>query len=183
MTPPRRFVLAARWLHWTMAAMILAMLFIGITMVSTVGWWNPGLQALHRPLGIAILVLVVVRLAVRFTNPPPPLPDDLPRPQHILATASHWLLYALMVAMPLIGWAMISASGAPVMMTRSIRLFPILPQNIAMFAILRQAHTVLALTLFAVILAHLSAALLHALIRRDGVFESMSLGNGRRRRT
>ncbi|MGI4748550.1 MAG: cytochrome b [Janthinobacterium lividum] len=178
---PKHFVLAARLLHWSMAVAIVAMLFIGVSMVSTVGWWHPRLLALHRPLGIAILLLAAIRLAVRLTNPPPPLPADLPGLQKLMATASHWLLYALMIAMPLVGWAMVSASGTPVMLTGSIRLFPIAPHDIALYGILRQAHTVLGIALFLVFVAHMSAALLHGLIRRDGVFDSMALHPFRRR--
>jgi cytochrome b561 len=172
---PARFPLAQRLLHWTMAAAILAMLFIGISMVSTVGPAYPRLLSLHRPLGIAILLLALVRLGVRLTHRVPELPADLPASQKLLAHASHWVLYALMIAMPLIGWAMVSASGMPVLLTHGLRLFSIAPHDVVLFGILRQAHSVLAYALFLVILAHLSAALLHALIRRDGVFDSMAL--------
>ena len=93
------FSLAARVLHWTMAVLILAMLFIGVGMVATVNEKHQWLLAIHKPLGIAILVLAISRLR----NPPPPLPADLPRLQRIAAYLSHWLLYALMIVMPLIG--------------------------------------------------------------------------------
>lgn len=94
---PGHFNLTARVLHWLMAAMILSMLFLGAGMVSSLE---------HRPLGIAILVLAIVRLANRLRHRPPPLPlpSDLPRWQVLAAHASHWLLYALMLAMPLLGW-------------------------------------------------------------------------------
>lgn len=87
-------------------------------------------------------------------------------------SASHWLLYALMVAMPLVGWAMLA---------RSLRLFSIAPHDIGLYGILRQAHTVLGIALFLVFLAHMSAALLHALVRGDGVFDSVALHPFRRR--
>lgn len=170
----QQFSPAARLLHWLMALMILTMLFIGVGMVSTVSGWHTALLRLHKPLGIAILLLALVRLAVRLRRPPPPLPADLPVPQKLAAHASHWLLYALMIVIPLIGWAMLSAGGYPVMLSESLRLPPILPADPVAFAILRHLHTWLALLLFATFLAHLAAALYHGLIRRDGVLSSMT---------
>jgi cytochrome b561 len=78
-----------------------------------------------------------------------------------------------MIAMPLIGWGMLSAAGDPVVVA-GVHLPSILPMDGAMHGVLRQAHTWLALALFALVLAHLAAALFHALVRRDGVFESMA---------
>ena len=92
---------------------------------------------------------------------------------------SHWLLYALMLAMPLIGWAMLSAGGYPVMLGESLRLPPIFPDSATGFAVLRHAHAWLAMLLFLTFLAHMAAALYHGLIRRDGVLPSMLGGAGR----
>ena len=167
------FSLPARVLHWTMATLILAMLFIGVGMVATVSEKHQWLLAIHKPLGVAILLLAIVRLIVRLRNPPPPLPADLPALQKLAAHLSHWLLYALMIAMPLNGWAMLSAGGYPVMLGSSLRLPAILPENALVFAWLRTAHGVLAYLLFLTFLAHMGAALNHGLIRRDGVLRSM----------
>ncbi|HCH0556970.1 TPA: cytochrome b [Pseudomonas aeruginosa] len=163
----------ARALHWLMAAMILAMLFIGAGMVVSLAW-RPTLLDLHRPLGIAILLLVVVRLVNRLRSPPPPLPADLPAIQKLAAHASHWLLYGLMFAMPLIGWGMLSAGGYPIVLFGGVHLPPIAPHSADLYALLRPAHTVLAYVLFATVLGHLAAALFHAWVRRDGVFASMA---------
>ena len=173
MTEPDRFDRPARLLHWTMAALILAMLLIGVAMVASLAEYG-ALVALHRPLGILILVLAGLRLAYRWRHAPPPLPADLPSWQKRAAHASHILLYGLMLAMPLIGWAMLSAARYPVILAGSVVLPPILPQDPMLYAALRRLHTALAYGLFALILAHLAAALLHALIRRDGVFASMA---------
>lgn len=169
-----QFVLAARVLHWLMAIMIVSMLFIGVGMVASVSERHAWLLAIHKPLGIAILVLAIVRLIVRLRNPPPPLPADLPAVQKLAAHASHYLLYVLMIAMPLVGWAMLSAGGYPVMLSHSLRLPPIFPVNASAFAVLRHAHAWLAALLLLTFLAHLGAALYHGLIRRDGVLSSMT---------
>jgi len=167
------FTLLSRGLHWLMAVLILAMLFIGVAMVTSLADYHR-LVSLHKPLGILILALVVVRLVNRFLNPAPPLPAHMPGWQKRAAKASHVALYALMLAMPLIGWAMLSAAGYPIVLWGALHLPPILPHDAMVYAVLRQAHTVLAYLLFATILAHLAAALLHALIHRDGVFDSMA---------
>ncbi|NRF88246.1 cytochrome b [Burkholderia gladioli] len=166
----------ARLLHWLMAAMILAMLFIGVGMVSSVSARHAVLIAIHKPLGIAILVLVIVRLVVRFNKRPPALPEDLPGWQRAAAHLSHWVLYALMIAMPLIGWAMLSAGGYPVMLGGGVQLPALMGADPIAFAWLRNAHELLAFVLFATVVLHLAAALFHGLIRRDGVFGSMARG-------
>ena len=172
---PQHFNLTARVLHWSMALAILAMLFVGVGMVASLSL-RPSLVSLHRPLGIAILLLVVVRLFNRLRHRPPPLPADLPPVQVLAAKASHWLLYTLMFAMPLIGWSMLSAGGYPVTMFKGYSLPPIAPHDATVYAILRTAHSWLALLLFATVLIHLAAALYHAWVRRDGVFPSMATG-------
>ena len=165
----------ARTLHWLMAVMILSMLFVGVGMVASLAY-RPVLLDLHRPLGLAILLLVVVRLVNRLLHRPPPLPADLPHWQALAAMASHYLLYALMFAMPLIGWSMLSAGGYPVEVFGGFRLPPIAPHDPVLYGWLRQAHGVLARLLFATVLLHLAAALFHAWVRRDGVFASMARG-------
>ncbi|MFM0007306.1 cytochrome b [Paraburkholderia dipogonis] len=177
MRPTRtHFSPLARLLHWTMAPLIIAMLFIGVGMVATVSSAHNTLIAIHRPLGIALLLLVVLRAGVRLTRGSPPLPDDMPTPQRFAAKASHLVLYVLMAAMPLIGWAMLSAAGYPVTLYGPLHLPPIAPHNVELFALLRALHTWLASALFATVLLHLAAALFHGLIRRDGVFSSMARG-------
>lgn len=168
----------ARALHWGMAVLILAMLFVGVGMVASLSL-RPVLIDLHRPLGIAVLVLAVIRLLHRWRHPPPPLPASLSRAQALAAKGSHIALYAAMLAMPLLGWAMLSAGGYPVRMTSTFWLPPILPHDPALYSALRQAHGVLGYALFALILLHVAAALHHAWVRRDGVFEAMARGRSR----
>lgn len=173
---PEHFAPLARWLHWIMAVLLLAMLFIGAGMVASVSERHAWLLNVHKPLGIALLALAVVRLCVRFSTRQPPLPAGLPAAQAFAAKASHWLLYGLMLALPLLGWAMISAAGDPVRLASGVQLPPLLAANAAAFAMLRKAHGYLAYLLFLTVLVHLAAALYHGLIRRDGVLRSMAKG-------
>ena len=103
-TSRKRFAAPQRLLHWLMALCILSMLFIGVGMVSTVTPKYLTLVQIHKPLGIAILVLALIRLALRFTYGSPALPADLPEPIKLGAYLSQYAFYALMIAMPLLGW-------------------------------------------------------------------------------
>ena len=170
----RRFTPLQRALHWFMAVCILAMLFIGVGMVSTVASEYLTLVNIHKPLGILILILALIRLVVRLVYGAPPLPLDLPEPMKLAAYLSHYALYALMIAMPLIGWAMLSAAAYPVVLYGGVRLPAILPQSDSLHTLLWNAHFYLAFLFFALILMHFAAALFHALVRRDGVFETMA---------
>ncbi|MDH4566228.1 cytochrome b [Pseudomonas sp. BN414] len=178
MSAPTHFNPLLRVLHWLMAMLLLAMLFIGVSMVGDLSPRHSVLIAVHKPLGLALLVLVLIRLAVRLARPVPALPADMPNWQQKVAKLSHLLLYALMLALPLVGWAMQSAGGYPLALHDSLLLPPIVSQDAQLYALLRLAHTVLAYLLFISILAHLAAALYHALIRRDGVLSSMTTGSG-----
>ena len=164
---------ALRVIHWLMAAAIMAMLFIGVAMVATVSSLHGLLVAIHKPLGLMILVLVIVRLWLRFTTATPALPATLPAWQKLSAHLSHWALYAMMLAQPLIGWAMLSAAGYPVTLGHLV-LPPIVPVSNDAFVVLRPLHSWVALALFMTVMLHLAAALFHALILRDGVFRSMA---------
>jgi cytochrome b561 len=170
----QRFTPLQRLLHWLMAVCILAMLFIGVGMVSTVMPKYLTLVSIHKPLGIAILVLALIRLAVRLRYRAPALPADLPQPMKLAAYLSHYALYALMIAMPLLGWGMLSTAAYPVVLFGGVHLPSILPQGDSLHTLLWNAHYYLAFAFFALILMHIAAALFHAFVRRDGVFEAMA---------
>ena len=169
-----RFSPGQRVLHWLIAICIIAMLFIGVGMVSTITPIHLALISLHKPLGIAILVLALIRLVLRLRHGAPTLPADLPEPMRLAAHLSHYALYILMIGMPLLGWSMLSAAGYPVVLYGGVRLPAILPQSDRLHTLLWNAHFYLAFLFFALILMHFAAALFHALVRRDGVFETMA---------
>jgi cytochrome b561 len=173
MTMDQHFPLTSRLLHWIMAVLIVAMLFIGVAMVSSLANYHR-LVAIHEPVGILILVLAALRLVNRLIFPPPSLPGGMPVLLRVAAAGSHWLLYALMFAQPLVGWAMLSAAGYPIALIGAFHLPPLVPHDVALYVVLRPLHTVLAFALFATFLLHLAAALTHGLIFRDGVFKSMT---------
>jgi cytochrome b561 len=174
MTPIHtRFSPLQRALHWIMAICILAMLFIGVGMVSTVKPDYLKLVSIHKPLGVVILVLALIRVVVRLVRGAPPLPADMPAPMKLAAYLSHLAFYALMIALPLLGYGMLSAADYPVVVF-GVRLPSVLPHSNELHTMLWNAHRFLALCFFALIVVHLAAALFHALVRRDGVFQAMA---------
>ncbi len=172
--PPARFAIQSRILHWLMAAALLAMIFIGVAMVASLGDYHT-LLSIHRPLGILILLLAIIRLANRMLTKLPPFPPTMSALERRIASSSEHLFYALMIALPLVGWGMLSAGSFPIVMFGSVHLPPILPANPTLFAILRGTHTVLAYLLFFTFLAHLSAVLFHTLIVRDRILDRMAI--------
>lgn len=174
-----QFTMPMRVLHWLMAAMVLAMLFIGVSMVASIGNYHT-LVSIHRPLGMAILVVACVRLITRILSALPPFPPTVPPRERRIATASEYLMYTLFFAMPLIGWGMLSAARYPVEMFGSLRLPYILPHSAMLYWWLRKAHTVLAYLFFLTFLAHFGAVLMHTLVIRDRLLFRMVPWNVRR---
>ena len=171
---PTRFALRSRLLHWLMAAMLLAMLFIGVAMVASLGSYHL-LLSVHRPLGIAIFIVAIVRLVNRRFSTLPPFPSTMSPRERWVASASERLLYALMLALPLVGWGMLSAGDYPIVMFGAVHLLPILPPWPMLYAALRRTHTILAYLLFLTFLAHLSAVLFHTLVMRDHLVDRMAI--------
>jgi cytochrome b561 len=169
----QRFSPLQRTLHWIMAICILSMLFIGVGMVSTIRPDYLTLVSIHKPLGIAILVLALIRLVVRLVRGAPALPAEMPEPMKLAAHLSHLAFYALMIALPLLGYGMLAAAGYPVV-AAGVHVPSILPHSNELHTVLWNAHKYLALCFFALIVVHLAAALFHALVRRDGVFDAMA---------
>ena len=175
-TRPRQFAAFSRLLHWTMAVMVLTMLCIGVAMVVSLGNYHV-LMSIHRPLGIAILILVVVRFVNRLLNPPPPFPASMSRAERLAATASELAMYGLMLVLPLIGWGMLSAARYPIVLHGALHLPFILPHSAALYAVLRKAHTILAYLFVLTFMGHFGAILFHALIVRDGLLKRMAPWN------
>ena len=169
-----RFTSLQRILHWLMAICILTMLFVGVGMVSTVAPKYLPLISFHKTLGVTILVLALIRLVVRLRTGAPPLPADLPEPMKLAAQLSHYALYALMILMPLVGWAMLSAANYPIVLWGGARLPAIAPPSDSLHTLLWNTHVYLGLAFYALVLLHVAAALFHALVRRDGVFRTMA---------
>ncbi len=176
-TERRQFAPFSRLLHRTMAAMILTMLFIGVTMVASLANYH-ALVSIHRPLGIAILILAAVRFVNRKLTS---LPPTMSRMEQRAAEASEYAMYFLMFALPLVGWGILSAARYPIVLYGPLHLPFILPHDAMLYSVLRKAHTILAYLFFAAFLAHFGAILYHTLVVRDGMLSRIAPWNIRPR--
>src|SRR5207248_2084195 len=127
---PPAYRLPARWLHWITAVLVLAMIPLGIVIANELGGpLQEGLYNLHRSVGALLIPIVIVRLLYRLMHPPRPLDADISAAQQLAAHSAHWLLYALLIVQPFIGWIATSAYRAPMPMFGLFLLPPIWPVN------------------------------------------------------
>ncbi|MBS0234642.1 MAG: cytochrome b [Proteobacteria bacterium] len=161
-------------LHWIMVLLIAAV----FAAIELKGYYPKGsetrafLASLHMMLGITVLLLVLVRLAIRAKSPTPPI---LPTPriwQTALAHLTHLTLYAAMIGMPLLGWVMVSASGHDVPFY-GLSLPPVVTEDKDLAHNLEEVHEFLGNALYYVIGLHALAALTHHYVFRDNTLERM----------
>lgn len=121
-----RYSVGTRVLHWLAAVLVFTTLIIGLVLANSLGSYAV-LLGLHMTLGAVVFVVFVVRIANRFTNRAPALPTTVGRVERLAVVGSEFTLYTLLLAQPLVGWAMLSASGVPVVLFDALRLPPIAP--------------------------------------------------------
>jgi len=173
-TAAPRFALSSRILHWLMAPMVIVQLLIGVTMIASLSYY-PQLLAIHKPLGVLILMFALIRLVNRRTHTLPPFLATMSPAERKIASWSERLLYTLLIIQPLVGWAMLSAARWPIVSLGPFELPGIAPHNIDVYAFLRVCHDVFAVLLFATFTAHVCAVLFHTLVLRDGLLYRMAV--------
>ena len=178
---PKKFTRLTRVLHWLTAALVFTTLFVGFVMVNSLSRYA-GLVTLHKTLGALILLVMLARVINRLTHHPPAWPATIGALEGKVVVLSELSMYAMLLVQPLLGWAMVSAAGGPVVVFGSLRLPRIAPFDAQLFWILRQAHSVVAYLLLAAIAAHISAVLLHTVALRDRLIERMTFRLSRRGR-
>jgi len=130
------------------------------------------LYSWHKWVGITIFLLVAARLIWRAANVPPP-PILGPPWQQVAAVVNHWLLYVLLICIPLSGWLMSSAYGVGVVYFGVIPLPDLIGKNKELGDTLKALHETLAFTMLALVTVHAVAALKHHLLDRDAVLHRM----------
>jgi cytochrome b561 len=169
----QKYNAAAIALHWLTAALILANLVLGVSMVPLpisprkLEWY-----LWHKSIGITVFLLTSLRLAWRAIHPHP---DPVPMPawQRRAAAASHAMLYALLFAIPISGWLYSSATGVQVVYLGVVPLPDLVPKDKALGDALRIVHLTLNSLLVAVICVHTAAALKHHFVDRDNALARM----------
>ena len=175
--PSTRYTSTARWLHWLVAGMIVVQ-YILAELAEQAGDQNSTLQQLallaqHKSVGITILGIAVIRLLWRWRHPTPELPEEMAHWQGQAAKVAHWLLYLLLLLVPMTGWLMSSASAYSVSWFNLIALPDLVGADEVLKAQLMNWHEILAKVLFAVAVIHILAAIKHAILDRDQVLNRM----------
>ena len=159
-------------LHWLIAALVV--LAIGFI-------WSAGLADgplhntlffIHRSFGMTIFVVTAFRLTWRTTHAAPPPPDTIPAWQRFAATATHWLLYALLVIMPITGFTASASRGHPVTWFFLFDV-PALPENKPLAQLAETIHVTLQWAIYGLVTLHAGAALRHHFVIKDGVLRRM----------
>lgn len=179
MNDETRYGAIAQVLHWLVVILIIAQVVLASRAHALpLGPAKLVTLAQHKSVGMTVLMLAVVRLIWRAVNRQPTSVG--PDWQRRLARLSHFLLYASLVTLPILGWLMSSARNFPVSWF-GVFTFPdlIAPDN-ALYEFFRKAHGTLAKLFVVLALGHMLAALKHHFIDRDDVLRRMLPGAGRR---
>lgn len=166
-----RYNTVAIALHWLIALLVIAQIYVGWTFgdmergPARTEWFT-----WHKTLGVLILLLSLVRLGWRLTNPPPPLPAETPAWEKRASQVVHVGFYVVLIALPLTGWAAISGGrdgttdllfGIP---------FPLLPGlSDGAGDALGGAHELLVKITYALLALHVAAALKHQFLDKSPI--------------
>ncbi len=166
-----RYTNIAILLHWTIAILIIYMLFWGEDLIrNDEGTFYP---SMHASIGVTILVLSVFRLVWRLMNPPPPLPGGDHGWQAKISDATHWLFYALMIAIPLSGMADFGRHLVRHSEQAGATIFGLFPVPQIPLASLGGLHGILTKVAIGLLILHVLAALKHQFWDKDRLINRM----------
>ncbi len=164
----------SKLLHWLVVVLILVMAWIGLRMGDMPnGPDKIATYAMHKSIGISILALVLLRLSWRLYAGAPAAVPGTPAWQERLASLTHWALYALLLAIPLSGWVLNSASGFPLQWFGLFNLPAIAGRDHGLHELAEEVHEWLFWAMVALAVAHAAAAFYHHLFQRDATLARM----------
>lgn len=164
----------AKGLHWLIVVLLVIQFGVAWTMPDIDRDTKPiGLVAWHMSIGVFILLVMLVRSGWRAVSVAPPAPDDLPASLRILSRVTHFLLYAILIVLPLLGWINANSRGWTVRLFGVIPLPTLVADGSAWGHDMGDVHQGVAITLLAVAGLHVAGALYHWLILKDGLLARM----------
>ena len=164
-------------LHWLIALTIIGLVVFGLLMTHD---WMPNrfvIYQWHKSFGIVVLILSVFRLIWRLTHRPPALPSGMKPIEIFLSKLTHIGFYVLMIGMPLLGWAMISASTLPI----ENELFYLIPlpdlpgvtESKTLEMTFKQFHEIGAKLIILLFVLHMAGAIKHQFVAKDNLLARM----------
>ncbi len=177
--PSAGYTGTAKFLHWTILALLMAQFIVAWSMPHIGRNTQPNtIINLHFSIGVVVLAVAVVRLAWRATHPEPAPLDGIPPWQVQSARVIHWLLYLLLVVSPVLGWINASWRGFPISVFGLFELPQLMAKRAPGWGWTGDVHSLLANYLMLVLTGlHVTAALYHYFVRRDGVLQRMLPGH------
>ena len=179
---PEKYPAISIALHWLIGLSIIGMLIFGLLLDSFGA--DKALQfqliQIHKSVGVLLLLAILLRIGMRLIFRAPPLPETLKPVERKAAHLGHWGLYALMLAMPLTGWLMVSASvyGLPTIVFGWFTWphIPGIPQSKPIGDLAYEMHEIFGFILIGFIVLHLAAVVKHALIDKHNLLPRMGIG-------
>jgi cytochrome b561 len=162
-TPGARYSNVSIAFHWITALLLAIQLPLGFAMESLADAQRGAVVQVHKSMGLTILLLSLARLGWRLAHPWPPMSQTVKHWEALLARATHVAFYVALLAAPLIGWAMSSASP------RGGNLYfwglpwfklPV-PRDGDLAGALSSAHSAVAWIVIATVALHIAGALKH----------------------
>ncbi|MFW0754953.1 cytochrome b [Pseudomonas sp. H11T01] len=170
----QRYTRTAISLHWLMALGLIGTFALGFYMPDlALSPTKLKLYSWHKWAGVTLFLLVLLRLGWRLRYHAPPLPTTIPAVLRVMSHVMHWLLYALMIAIPVSGWLMSSAEGFQTVWFGVLPLPDLLPKDAALGDRLKDLHKVFNYILLGLVVIHTVAALKHHFIDRNDVLTRM----------
>jgi cytochrome b561 len=169
-----RYSATAIGLHWAIALLMICGFWLGWIMTDIPGFTPTKLKyfSWHKWIGVTVFALAVIRVIWRATHRAPADPP-MPRWQKGAAHATHFLLYVLMLAIPISGYFYSSAAGLQVVYLGVLPLPTIIGPDKALKVTLRLVHIYLNYTLLVFFALHVLGALKHQFVDRDGLLGRM----------
>jgi len=170
-----RYSGVARLFHWLTVGLLIAQFAIAWTMphigrgsvpIGLIGW--------HLTLGLAIGVVTIARLGWRLISPPPSAPASLPPALANLSRTTHWLLYGLLIILPLLGWINANARGWSLKLLGAVPLPQLVAEGSPFGRAMGDVHSTIAIVFLAVVGLHVAGAFYHAFVLKDGTMRRMA---------
>ena len=163
----------ARVMHWLTALLVIVTLPIGIWMSSLDGGpLQDRLYAIHKVIGITLLVIIAVRIVWRATHTPPPLAPVAGAQIARYARINHIILYVLLAVQAVSGYILTKAGAFPIPILDSV-LPSLVPESKPLSEFFEGVHEFGMWLLIAFVLIHVCGAIYHIAVRKDGVLRRM----------
>ena len=172
-----RYASFSIFLHWAMLLLIIAVYSCILLHESFPKGSDlrESLKTWHFMLGLSVLTLVIIRIVVRLLTTKPPIKPEPPAWQMLVAKVTHVALYAFMLAMPILGWTILSAADKTIPFF-GLELPALVAPSKALAGQIKELHETVGTVGYFLIGLHALAALFHHYVVKDNTLRRMLPG-------